>query len=328
MGLVAVDCFLLHHPVAFYLFYSLSYVFLTYYLGNNIAGSQNHTRDVKEIKVIYDEIITNYNKLNRVFDLNDPVEIYTMYNYMVYKGYLSKDKNFELSDKNSRDITLIYGANVINGQGVCRHIAIMLKDIFNDYGIDSNIVAVTMPSNVVVTMHKDDDKTIKTVDEMYDFVRKYINNEEQQKVFNEKIEQINEKISLSFRLEDKPNLIGRITGDHVITLAVKDGKSYTLDPTQSRIYKLKENDKNFLYDSETDKIKIHYAGLGFFGLEKYKNIKLIKANILLPSSSVEEDQVLIQRISKLCENNQDIFEQFYNDNSEMYNEISSKLMLM
>jgi len=326
VGLVVVKNFLLNnYPVAPDVAYALSWVFLAYYLGNNIANNQTRTKDVKEITSIYDEIITNYNKLNKVFDLNNPVEIYTMYNYMVYKGYLSKDKTFEFSAKNSIDIKTLFGANIINGQGVCRHIAIMLRDIFNAYGINSSVVSVTTP-NSIVTIHTDDEKTAQTIEEMHDFVRKYINNEDQRKMFTEIIQEYGAKISLSYRQEDEPNKIARTTGNHLITQAVKDGKSYILDPTQTRIYKLKENDKNFLTDDETDKIKICYGSLGLF--EKFKDIKTIKSNILLPSSSLEEDEILAQRINGLCESNQDIFEQFYKNNKEMYDELSTKLMLL
>lgn len=327
VGLVLVKNFLLNnYPVAPDVAYALSCIFVAYYLGSNIANSQTHTKDVREIKSIYDEIVKDYNKLNKVFDLSNPVEIHTMYNYFVYKGYMSKDKSFKFSAKNSRDIRTLFGANIINGQGVCRHIAIMLRDIFNDYGIDSSVVSATMP-NAVVTIGDNKEKgTVQTIEEMYDFVKKNITNEEQRKVFNEVIKKFGADIFLSYRLKEEPNRIARTTGNHLITLAVKNGISYMLDSTQNRIYRLNPNDRNFLFDRETDQIKICYDSLGLF--EKTSSIKTIKSNILLPSSAVEEEQILIQRTSQLCKDNQDIFEQFYNEHSEMYNELSNKLMLM
>ena len=77
-------------------------------------------------------------------------------------------------------------------------------------------------------------------------------------------------------------------------------------------------------DDEIGKIGIAYGSLSLF--EKYKDIKAIKRNILLPSSLTEEDQMLIKKTTHLCKKNQTVFEQFYNENKEIYNELSTKLM--
>ncbi len=47
---------------------------------------------------------------------------------------------------------------------------------------------------------------------------------------------------------------------------------------------------------------------------------------LLPSSLTEEDQMLIKKTTHLCKKNQDIFKQFYEENKEIYDELSTKLM--
>ena len=43
-------------------------------------------------------------------------------------------------------------------------------------------------------------------------------------------------------IEDK-KILKREIMNHAITFSVKDGKSYYLDPTQTRIYRVSENDK-------------------------------------------------------------------------------------
>ena len=53
---------------------------------------------------------------------------------------------------------------------------------------------------------------------------------------------------------------------------------------------------------------------------------MIKSNILLPGTLDEEDQLLLQKMRELCKNNQDIFEKFYAENSDMYYDLSDKLM--
>lgn len=325
IGLFLVTNFLLNrYPIVHDVAYALPGMLCAYYVGSDILKRETRTKDVTEIKAIYDEIIKNYNKMNKVFDLNNPVEIHTMFNYLLYKGYLSKGKKFEFGDANARDIETLYGANVVNGQGVCRHIALMLKDVFNDYGINSNVLLVYV-RKLVIYRQTEGDRPEQTIEQLYDFVRKYINDEEMKKFFNELIEKEGTDLSLSYSYEDdKKNTVKR-KGNHLITLANKDGISYFLDPTQTRMYKL-SSDHNILTDNVGDKIKICYGNSTLY--ERFKDIKSIKEKILLPGTSFEEDQAIVERTRKICETNQDIFEQFYNENSEMYEELSDKFMLL
>lgn len=95
---------------------------------------QRYTKDTIEIRKMYQEFLTNYNKLNKIFDLNNPIEIQTMFSYLLYKGYLSKEKTFEFSGDQARNIKLLLGTNIFTGKGVCRHISAMSVDILNDAG--------------------------------------------------------------------------------------------------------------------------------------------------------------------------------------------------
>lgn len=108
----------------------------------SLSHGKNYTKDIIKIRELYQEFIKNYNKLNKAFDLSNPIQIYTMFNYLLYKGYLSKDKEFQFSGKQARDINCLIGTNVIIGQAVCRHISAMLTDILNDYGIESSQLGV------------------------------------------------------------------------------------------------------------------------------------------------------------------------------------------
>lgn len=108
----------------------------------SLSHGKNYAKDIIKIRELYQEFIKNYNKLNKAFDLSNPIQIYTMFNYLLYKGYLSKDKEFQFSGKQARDINCLIGTNVIIGQAVCRHISAMLTDILNDYGIESSQLGV------------------------------------------------------------------------------------------------------------------------------------------------------------------------------------------
>lgn len=45
-----------------------------------------------------------------------------------------------------------------------------------------------------------------------------------------------------------------------------------------------------------------------------------------PSVTREEEKQMIEQTITDCKNNIDIFEQFYNENSELYSDISSKVL--
>lgn len=45
-----------------------------------------------------------------------------------------------------------------------------------------------------------------------------------------------------------------------------------------------------------------------------------------PSISIEEEQKLVLGTKKLCEQNIDIFDKFYDDNIEIYDEIANRLL--
>ena len=72
----------------------LSILNMIYYIYSNGEKLSLHTKDIKEIKSLYNDLIKDYNKLNKIFGFQNPVEIYTLYNKMLYAGYLSKDKEF------------------------------------------------------------------------------------------------------------------------------------------------------------------------------------------------------------------------------------------
>lgn len=125
----------------------LSILNMIYYIYSEEERLSLHTKDIIEIRKLYNNLIKDYNKLNKIFGFQNPVEIYTLYNKMLYAGYLSKDKSFRFSYDNIKDIITVLGANVINGEAVCRHIAPMLKDIYLDYGITSYEISVFQKKN-------------------------------------------------------------------------------------------------------------------------------------------------------------------------------------
>lgn len=297
------------------------------YLGMIYSNGKIHTKDITEIKAFYQEFIVNYNQMNRDFGFNNPIQIHTMFNYLLYEGYLSKGKEFQFSGEQARDIMTIYGTNIIMGKGVCRHISSMLKDILNDYGMGAfNLGCYTRSYNVNINMTQEQKYSYE---ELKMWVKNHITDERTNEFLNALIEELQKQekyAELSYEREEEKNFIKKMCGNHVICFTRYDNVDYYLDSTQDRIYRF-DSESNTLYDNEEDSdMKIRQVSSLLCNSSK----EYLKLGEMLKnpnqSISLEEEQKLVQETKKLCKQNMDIFEQFYHDNSELYDEISNRLI--
>lgn len=307
----------------------LAYSTLIAYLGMAWTNGKEYTKDVKQIRELYNYFVNNYNKLNKIFDLNNPVEIYTMFNYLLYKGYLSKNKEFQFSGKQARDLKGLSGTEVITGKAVCRHISGMLTDILNGYGIESSQLGVYSKNYSININILEEQKHTK--EELVNWVRMHITDEQTyefaMKLIDELVDNRNQNIEISSEMIDDKNILKRKVGNHAISFAFKDGKSYFLDPTQTRIYRMKESNEGTLYDSECDDIPMRL--ISSIVLNDSKDYYLqMKKRLSNPSLSITaaEEQALVKATLDKCKNNMNIFEQFYVDNCELYDDISNKVL--
>ena len=280
----------------------LSILNMIYYIYSEEEILSLHTKDIIEIRKLYNNLIKDYNKLNKIFDFQNPVEIYTLYNKMLYAGYLSKDKEFHFGKDKVKDITTIQGTNIINGEAVCRHIAQMLKDIYLDYGITSYDISVFQ-------------KDTTTDKSMLSYYQK-----ELQKVSDIKgipVEDLTylleDKIQEAFSYYISPEDIGKLT-NHRITKATYQGKDYYLDPTQTRMYKPSMNNQKILI-SEDGRIDTKI-------IPRANSSKAMKAN---PSTPFSEDLKYVKSTINIYIQNKDILERFYKEHQELYNYISNLL---
>ena len=265
----------------------------------------NYTSHAIMSEKLYNNLIKDYNKLNKIFDFQNPVEIYTLYNKMLYAGYLSKDKEFHFGKDKVKDITTIQGTNIINGEAVCRHIAQMLKDIYLDYGITSYDISVFQ-------------KDTTTDKSMLSYYQK-----ELQKVSDIKgipVEDLTylleDKIQEAFSYYISPEDIGKLT-NHRITKATYQGKDYYLDPTQSRIYKPSSIKENILIDTSA-------AGDTHI-LPKQKKNKKVLATLTDAVTAPSEDREYIDMTTRIYSSNKDIIEADYQRQKELYSDIAEEI---
>ena len=289
------------------------------------SNSISKTKDIKQINEAYKEVIKKYNILNKEFNLNNPIQIHTMYSYLVDKGYLSAGKKFEFSNIQARDYKSIMGANIITGKGVCRHISSMLTDILNDYNIEAGTL-VTNTENTIINIKTLDEQKY-TKEELIDWVKSNTIDEKTRNFLFEVInifEKENSlKIEFDYKIEEEKDIIKKLAGNHAITYAYQDGNSYYLDPTQNRIYR-KEN--NILTDLEIKVIpKQIFSTIGFDNYKINKNMRN-RQKEEYKTISIEEQEELRQDTLNNCKNNMDVFEEFYKDNEDLYEETSNKIL--
>lgn len=274
-------------------------------------NSESHTKEVQKIKVLYQEFLSEYVKLNRVFEFQNPVEIYTFYNKMLYDGYLSKNKEFHFGETTVRDIKSIYSSNVINGEAVCRHIATMLKEIYNAYGIDGNTLTVYQSNYDVIP---------DNIEKMLSLLEEIHSEHQRTNVpFFDLAYQYEEELNkyYEYTIPKKEKRLSKI-GNHMITTAVYQENTYYLDPTQSRIYKPSSIKENILIDTS--------AAGDTHKLPKRKQNKKVLATLTDSVTAPSEDREYIDITTRIYESNKDIIEAYYQSQKELYSDIAEELV--
>ncbi len=283
-------------------------------------------KDIKKVLVLYKEFLKNYDKLNRTFKLDNPVEIYAMFNYLYTNGYLSKNKTFEATEKEAVDVRKLFGTEVIKGKGVCRHLSAMLKDILNEHGINASQISVCQNKLLEIL----DAESLSKLDDS-DLLDYYATNIRDQELFDQFLtiyEAFKEGKELDRnslkKLLEKQKFHNKINFNHAITFAEDNDNVYFLDPMQSRTYRYDESRKNVVVDSYCEcQMKLNLS----IATNRHRNIMKMKRSIAnkKPTISKEKETELIEKTNKICQDNTDIFEKFYKDNRELYSDISNQL---
>jgi len=290
-----------------------SYIYLsqTYYVYTILEDCEKYTKDITYITSLYDEVLDKYTKLINTLELIHPIEIYSIYNYMLYKGHLSNNGNFKFGKSGIEDIRSLLGVNVITGKSVCRHIASMLDDIYNKLNINSSTYTVYLGDEAKNILRLE-----LLIKEFELQLLKSTDDKEKTELLG-LISKNNELINKYQKQIDKKK-----RANHMITIASKDNIGYIMDPTNRFIYK-KIDDK----EKDISKIKVFNEKSGFVKLTKENgNYKQKKEILSLPNTTLEEDKLIIDKTNILCNNNLDLLDNFKNNNKDLYSEINDKLI--
>lgn len=255
------------------------------------AYTTRFTKDYKEMKKLYNEVIINVASLIKAFNLENPCEVFAAYVYLYRNGYLSHNKKF-IYDTDMKDFPLLKGLDVVRGTGVCRSLAEMLSDILMASGFNSNVCSVNANA-----------------------------------IFMEKEHKLCEKEIISSEQGDKySKIIGKITSkmklpNHSITSCNDDENSYYFDPTGDS-YLHRKGNKLILPNDNSQSIKICS---NFDIMPKvFGHERILKVNSKLGEVSNEEYIKMYKKAQQLLKENKDYLEIFYARSKELYDEIYYK----
>lgn len=97
--------------------------------------------DYLELLKEYKEYVNNISNLFIKLKINNPLEVCLLYNDLLFDGYFSIDKHFDLVDNTKFDLLVkTWGSRVCTGHSVCRHNALLLVDIERNLGNISECV--------------------------------------------------------------------------------------------------------------------------------------------------------------------------------------------
>lgn len=297
------------------------------YMGKYGRGGILKTKTGKELEELYQEFLKNYCQFNNFFELDNPIQIQIMFSYLLEEGYLSYHKSFNFKNS-SESFHWLDGTRVIEGQAVCRHISSMFKDILQTLGFSAYKLPVHITKaekNILPLQQK------LNLEEFKEFLLYRLNQlkispkeyQEFLQYINSSNLQLGESNEVLFYCNNEKKL-KLVSSNHVITAVFTSEKDYFLDPTQCRIYHRKNS--KILYDEEVDcKIFEIPARLCCSSKEEYK---ALKERLHHPQEQLSrtEEESLIMKTKMLCQENTDIFEQFYNKNCELYREINKKVL--
>lgn len=284
-----------------------------------------YTKDVQEVYALYQYFIDNYVSLSKRLYLDKPMETWTMFNYLLNNGYLSKDKKFKKIKGATLDLYPLYGANIFAGTGVCRHISAMLSDILRTQGYEAYNLSCTMSAKslwakAVKNATKTHEEQLRIIDasgldeEIKNNLRNYLYRRWE---LNRETDMVWEKSK--FSLTD-------IIGNHVICFAEDENYSYFLDSMNSLWL---EKDGKVLVgikDNTLNKIKPKLA-IELF-LNELGKLSALEQSLQNSKPTMDKDQAreMVEGTNRILSNNKDVIESFYQENRELYEEVSDKLM--
>lgn len=301
---------------------SLIRIFLYQSLINpeyNISlGDELKTRKYSSLISLYNEFLNNYNSLEEKFDINDLHVSMYLFHKLYEEGILSYDHSFKYDDIMQKINSDLNGLFVLNGYGLCRHISPLYVDILRNKGLDANLIYTNTLKIENINTKNQSYNNLKQK-EYKKFIIKLLSNYSDYDL---------DKYLIEF---ESNNSLEKLIGNHVLVGVTTNDNIEVLDPTNnaitSKIYCKLINDAIYRYNK-------NYKNNELLIDEKGRINVITKAPMdyegMFNTSNVSYRKLKRKKLYavNLFESEKDVFEKFYDENEEIYNEIHYKLLTL
>lgn len=256
--------------------------------------------DYKQIKSLYDSIVNNLATFLKEMNLTDPVEVFTVFQFMYRNGYLSFNHNFNY-DVDMKDMSKLNGVDVVRGTGVCRSIASFLTDLYKAMGYNA--------SNLLVSANR---TVLKNIDRQGNYPKWKISKKTNR--FVKTISSFSDIVPIS---------------NHLINMVEKDGITYIFDPTNDAFLQKGGMNKFVLPEKKEGRMTFSYLQHFFARLNgSMGNISScwqLYNDLQNPTIDYEEYKEIYKKTLIFIKENKILFEEFYAKNQQLYAELFEKL---
>jgi len=94
-----------------------------------------------ELMHYYDILLKSMNMLARELNINNSLELSIFFSYLLWNGYLSKNKKYRFCSDNLKKVVGLWFADIMNGTGVCLNNSDMLRDFLYMNNFNSTILS-------------------------------------------------------------------------------------------------------------------------------------------------------------------------------------------
>ncbi len=183
-------------------------VFSTFKIGNYILNDRS--KHIEAVNETYYSQITRYVDITKDIkefmeqrNCTEPLDIFATFNEMLWRGDFSENHEFKYGNENLMDIPYNEGIDIFDGEGVCRNIADLLTNIYNEFGYTSFTTNVLVNNDVNIDRPKEIERNVGNFEE-----------------------------------SGLGNYFTESYGNHVIVVVIDKNNVYFLDPTNLAVYRL------------------------------------------------------------------------------------------
>lgn len=241
-----------------------------------IRDNRQHYTEIMEK---YTELLNKMSYLARKLNMENSLELSILYSYLLWNGYLSKNKDYVFSSADKKYITGLFFTDIMDGRGVCLNNSEMLKDFLKVTGYTSSVMQSyyndTATRNYKIGINIRNDEPEEKLSVLKKFLKKDAN--------------------------------------HVFNLIEEDNKLYIFDPTNLSLHKIINQYKSSLINGKGD-FKL-YPYQSYMNCANIKEVELLDKFLTTDyysSPFIKGDLISIAEINlEIIRNSRSLLEDFF-----------------